>query len=92
MEAQHVKKLEDDKLQELDTAAREWLAIVRGNELMQPESDVEGGGSDGKEDENQMLEDEEQNGIGNDDENDNGSEDWKIEDDDKEDKDEDMTT
>ena len=80
MEAQHVKKLEDDKLQELETAAREWLAIVRGNEVMQPESDVEGGGSDGKEDENQMLEDEEWNGIGNDDENDNGSEDWKTDD------------
>ena len=47
---------------------------------MQPESDVEGGGSDGKEDENQMLEDEEWNGIGNDDENDNGSEDWKTDD------------
>ena len=47
---------------------------------MQPESDVEGGGSDGKEDENQMLEDEECNGIGNDDENDNGSEDWKTDD------------
>src|SRR5436189_6102402 len=78
MEAQHVKKLEDDKLQELNTAAREWLAIVRGNEVMQPESDVEGRGSDGKEDKNQMLEDEEWNGIGNDDENDNGSEDWKT--------------
>src|SRR5438552_12659561 len=47
---------------------------------MQPESNVEGRGSDGKEDENQMLEDEEWNGIGNDDENDNGTEDWKTDD------------
>ena len=38
---------------------------------MQSESDVEDGGSDDKEDENQMLADEEWNDIGNDNENDN---------------------
>src|SRR5438045_9110417 len=81
---------EYDKLQELETAAREWFTIVRGNEVMQPESDVEGGGSDGKEDENQTLQDKEWNDIGNDDENDNEPEDWKTEDDeDKEDDEED---
>ena len=38
------------------------------------------GGSDRKEDKNQMLEDEEWIGIRDDDENDNRSEDWKTDD------------
>ena len=62
-----------------------WLTIVKGNEVMQSESDVEGGGSDDKENENQTLEDEEWNDIGNDDENDSGSKDWETENDEDED-------
>ena len=82
MEAKCIKKFKEDRLQELETAARESLEIIKRNNVMQPESDVEEGESDDKEDEDRILEDEEWNGIGNDNE-------WETEDDGDEDEDED---
>ena len=48
---------------------------------MQHESDTEGGRSDDEDDKDQRFEDKEWNSIGNDDEDDCGSEKWETEDD-----------
>ena len=43
MEGECIKKLEDDKLQELEIAAKEWFEMVHGNELMQDRSEMQRG-------------------------------------------------
>ena len=73
MEGECIKKLEDDKLKELEMAAEEWLKIVQGNGLMQDGGDMERDG-DCEVDEDEIVENEEWN-SGYDDQ-------WETDDDD----------
>ena len=92
MEARCTKILEDAKLKELESVVAAWLTIVERNDAIQLESDVEGdNGDNDEENDDQMFEDDEQNGIQDDteaDENDEdnpdySSEGWETEGDDR---------
>ncbi len=92
MEAQCMEMHEETKLKELESMGQVWLKIVKGNHVIQHESEIEEGNIDDEENVDQMLEDVEWNGIQDDmelDENekdieDNSSEGWEMEDDDGE--------
>ena len=92
MEVQCTEMHEEAKLKELESAGQVWLKVVKGNHVIQCESDIEEGNIDNEKNADQMLEDVEWNGIQDDmelDENEedideNSSEGWETEDDDGE--------
>ena len=92
MEAQCTKMHQEAKLQELESAGQAWLKIVRGNHVIQDESEVEEGNLNDETNADEMLEDVEWNGVHDDmqlDENDEDIEDsscqgWETEEDDEE--------
>src|ERR1700733_13152373 len=92
MEAQCTEMHEEAKSKELESAGQVWLKVVKGNHVIQRESDIEEGNIDDENIADQMFEDVEWNGIQDDmklDENeedidDNSSEGWETEDDDGE--------